>query len=462
MAAAQANLQNAVGNNINLPHDKFEGNKCIRDAPSVNGMLIEKHLRETLQFKVRNGVSLLTTAEGNDPGAGGAGGAVVQQGFADRQSALRTFLLSACEDGSTILRTLSDIAIFTNGQEIWTYIIGGLNVANRVYPTILYRKPPDSEARKHKQMVQNWTYLNLPVTQQDKFLCSHYKIMLEKHNPLEHPTFVIPEIDLLTIWGNGLHPHAKNIALTVLDSDVTDANSYARQNSCCYPATFPAHHPNAGAAQPNANTLSFAATCNHVQQKFIQMVDSNVFSLKGQPMVNLLDASGDGTPEPSVLGQGDAIFADNDGYMFASWKDIVDAGYDRERNSFAEYAIHVLNREQRQMRTCNNCGGVNHFSVKDGNMVCPTPQGSVPTALLSRIRYPVGVNPWRFTNDGGKGKGKGKGIGKGAKGKGGRGRGGYWVYQEPEAGPDDTSNMETEETEPAVQWIDDDHSGWNE
>ena len=61
----------------------------------------------------------------------------------------------------------------------------------------------------------------------------------------------------------------------------------------------------------------------------------------------------------------------------------------------------------------------------------------MPVALLKNVKYPVGVDPWRFSNPtsgaGGKGRGKGKGgKGKGdGGGRGGRGRGGsYWAGHE--------------------------------
>jgi len=137
------------------------------------------------------------------------------------------------------------------------------------------------------------------------------------------------------------------------------------------------------------------------------------------------------------------------------------------------------------MRTCRNCGGVNHFSHKDGVLICPTVEGSVPVSLLRDIKYPVGVNPWRFSV-GGKGKGgKGKGKGKGGRGSpsAGRGRGTFyndWFSDEWEAyyyyGGDQNENTPAEvpaevpaaaeeppaDVSEAQYFINDDFSGWNE
>ena len=142
-----------------------------------------------------------------------------------------------------------------------------------------------------------------------------------------------------------------------------------------------------------------------------------------------------------------------DAFLFASFNDMQQQNY----NDFCDYAIYVLNRDAGPLRTCRNCGGVNHFSHKDGVLICPTPENSVPTSLLRNIRYPIGINPWRF---GGRGNGKGKGKGKGA-GKGGRGRGGYWTWQEEEPIDEQSTSTPSNSNDDQGQYITDDFDGWN-
>ena len=92
--------------------------------------------------------------------------------------------------------------------------------------------------------------------------------------------------------------------------------------------------------------------------------------------------------------------------------------------------------------------GIGHFaeSKDKKEWLCPTPKGSVPWEILSNIKFPTGVNAWRF----GKGNGKGKGKGKGGRG-GGRGRGRY-----------EGSAYETEVVTDSVLEMDieDDTAGW--
>ena len=102
--------------------------------------------------------------------------------------------------------------------------------------------------------------------------------------------------------------------------------------------------------------------------------------------------------------------------------------------------------------------------------MCPTPDGSVPVSLLRNIKYPFGVNPWRFgSGKGAKGKG---GIGKGkGNGRGGRGRGGYWIHdasdswtweepqEETEATPMDTAQDDAGQS---IDFVVDDYDGFNQ
>ena len=468
MAANQAITNQLTSNNANVEPPLWRESKCIGDTPTADGMIIIKNILAVGSKVLRNGVSLTTNITGNDPGVGGAGGAVVQNGFADRNSASKVWIQSMVFDGAEIGNEIADAAVFQTGAQVWTYITTPDPITGA---SILYLPPTAEECRTHKRGVESMTYLHLPVAKQNNMLVHHFKSMIQSHNPKEHPGFVLPEIELIRIWAHGLHPHAKQYAVQLSNSNLGDPQSYARAHQCVHPANYPAHHPNGGNAHPNANELSFQLCAQHVHNKFSNELTAGIFALKATPAINLSES----VSESPVPGQDTA-----DAFLFASWRDAWEAGYD----SMAQYSINVLQREL-GMRTCRNCGGVNHFSHKDGVLICPTAEGSVPVSLLRDIKYPVSVRPWRFSV-GGKGKG-GKGKGKGGKGNPsggrGRGRGAYyndWFASEWEAyyyyGGD--QNEETPAETPAATpaaaeeppadaseaqyFINDDFSGWNE
>ena len=464
MANNQAFVNQLAGNNANESVPIWNEEKCIGDAPTSNGKLIEKNILQKGHKMMRNGVSLATNFTGNDPGVGGAGGAVVQTAMGDRNNATKCWFQSMCVDGSNIGNELSDAAVFTTGHQVWLYITTTAPVTGA---SILYLPPTTEEVREHKRWVEGLSYQHLPVAKQNNMLVHHFKSMIQAHNPKEHPSFVLTELEMIRIWANGLHPHAKQYAMQLVNSNLADAQSYARLNRCVHPVNFPAHHPNAGNAHPDAGNLSFQLCATHVHNKFTTELSAGIFALKAQPAINLSEAVSE-SPGPSQ---------DANAFLFASWRECWDAGYD----SMAQYSINVLQREL-GMRTCRNCGGVNHFSHKDGVLICPTVEGSVPVSLLRDIKYPVAVRPWRFSV-GGKGKG-GKGKGKGGKDKGGGGRGGGgrgtfyndWFSDEWEAyyyyggdqNEDTTAAAPTAAEEPpadvseAQYFINDDFSGWNE
>ena len=230
-----------------------------------------------------------------------------------------------------------------------------------------------------------------------------FKKLIDGHNPLLHPNMNINEAGKIAIFCNGLHPEAKIVAIQQRDNI-----ALARQNGCCYPAQYPAGHPNAGVNHPNANNLSFDLLALYVHRQFVTKVNAGLIHLNSKPGINLT------SPASPADDQGDKEF------LYVSWHDVSHS----ECNSIMALAQARGRDSAVPLKTCKNCGGVNHFSHKDGVLVCPTPESSVPVDLLRRIQYPFGVRPWRF--GGGKG-GKGKGSrGRGSR-DGGRGRGGFWT-----------------------------------
>jgi len=333
---------------------------------------------------------------------------------------------------------------FTTGKHIMDYIRA---------PGVIYLAPNDDVAEDHKTKTKALTYLDLPVDEQNENLCLYFKAMLQSHNPKLHTNFDIPEADLIATYCNGLHPEAKLEA-----NKCRKNNTYARAEGVCYPATYPAHHPLTGTAHPHANTISLDLLAVHVHNYFNERLTAGTFRLKGKPTagagLNVVDppsAEPDTAMDDTALPDTDP---DRSGFIYMSLN-LIGA------RSFYEYALNVFNRDNARMRTCRNCGGVNHFSHRDGVLICPSPEGSVPTNLLRNIQYPFGVSPWRF--GAGKGKGKGdKGRGRG-RGRGG-GRGGYWMHYRD----DDTWVWATDEPNPSddagqsVDYIIDDYDGFND
>jgi hypothetical protein len=439
MAAAAAQNQGMLNNQNDPTVVKWANQPLFGDVPTEDGMLrIERGL-QWLSSLSRGGSNLGANVERTDPGAGGGGNATVQQQHADRNQAARQAVLSLIEPTSDLYRECSN-APFTDGADIWAYL-----------PTRVYLRIQDDEAQSKIREAQQWTVRDLPVDKQDEMQCLHFKAKILAYNPMRHPNMNITHQQKLTIFCNGLHPEAKIIALQMKNN-----LAQAQANGCCFPAVYPVGHPQAGVAHPQANQLSLDALAMHVHRDFTTKLRAGIFRLKGQPGAAQLmtDNDGDDGPVTDLGGMASALpVPGQDAYVYASLHDAAVANY----SEIVSYAINILQRPSATLRTCKNCGGVNHFSHRDGVLICPTAENSVPVDLLRRIRYPFGITPWRF---GGRGKGKGKGIGKGkGGGKGGRGRGGYWVWQdEPDT---ESGSPDHDDAANQGQYITDDFDGWN-
>ena len=211
------------------------------------------------------------------------------------------------------------------------------------------------------------------------------------------------DIELRQVFVYGLHPEVKLLGIRVLNN-----MGIAAANNCVYPANLLPHEPGyvapadgAAVAHPNAGQIDNDALAIYLHTEAQTLIQAERIRLKGKPVINLTTSS-EGAESP-VPGQGS-------NFIFVTMHDVYEAGY----SNMADYVYFVKGRSVGGLRTCRNCGGINHFSHKDGELICPTPENSVPKDLLMQVRYPVGVNPWRFAT--GKGKGKGKGEGDGSKG----------------------------------------------
>ena len=454
MAAAAAQQMGMIQERQGEPIAKWTKPPLFGDVPTSDGNLRLEMARTFLHQQPAGGSTLGANVEGLDPGVGGGGNATVQAQHTDRNIRSRETLLSMI-DPSSNLHSICSAAPFTTGVHIWDYL-----------PGAVYLRPDNDEAQEHIRKVQAWTWEDLPPEQKDENLVLHFKAKILGYNPMKHPNMNINNAGLITIFCNGLHPQAKVEALKMRGNLVL-----AAQNNCCFPNQYAPGHPLAGNVHPNAGALSLDLLGMHVHREFTRNLRAGIFRLKGQPSVNLTtDESGasarsvpdEDAPDASPLLCETAN--DDDGFVYASLMDVYSNGL----RNFYDYAVYVLNRETR-LRTCKNCGGVNHFSHKDGVLICPTPENSVDTGLLSRIRYPIGVYPWRFSGRGG-GKGKGKGKGKGGRyGKGGRrngGRGAFlmdpWYFPAPTSEEQRDEGSSSQHSQNYVSDLHDDYDGWNQ
>ena len=431
MAAAQAQLAGLVNNQQSLPLVKWAAAPLFGDVPNEDGMLNLLQMDQWLHSISRGGSTLGANAEGTDPGAGGGGNATVQAQHNDRNIACRIAILSLIQSGSRLYNLLSQ-APFANGRQIRTYLRGA---------GIVYLRPTDDVAQARLLEVQSWTYLDMPVKDQDENLVLNFKAKLEGYNPKLHPNMVMPNNTMIATFCNGLHPEAKLLAL-----EMKTNLPLAVTNGCCNPVNFPAYHPNGGNPHPNAGQLNLDLLALYVHNKFSMKLRAGLFRLKAVPGINQTSEFPDTTM---------------DEYCYASIDDAQSANY----HNFHDYVCYSMDREASRHRTCNNCGGVNHLSHKDGVFVCPTPLGSVPIDMLRHIRYPFGIRPWVFGT--GKGKGKAKGKGKpSARGVGGRGRGTYATWDDDSVSHEhepivDVPSARIDNDDEAVATIHDDFDGFN-
>ena len=205
-------------------------------------------------------------------------------------------------------------------------------------------------------------------------------------------------------------------------------------------------------------------------------LNAGLFRLNSQPVVNLASeppaespdapstTMGSTNPQPHPNLSGSPNPGGVPDFVFFSLSDVAGS----RSSTIADFVYAAFHRDARGMKTCKGCGGINHFEYENGKRICPTPENSVPIDMLKNIRYPVGVNPWRFHpyGKGSKGSKGSKGKGRGGDGRG-RGRGGYWMYWQED---DTTTPTESTQEEPAPMdetpdgpfaiWEDND--GWNE
>ena len=450
MAAAAAQLQAMQQAQTQEPFKKH-GHILFGDLPTETGRIHLKNIENNLAAISRGQASLLSNVNGTDPGFGGNGNAVVLAQHFDRNEASFHYLLSCMDPASQLHKTCS-AAPFTTGAHIWTYIHG---------PEVVYLPPSLDAAKAHKKRVKAFTHDQLPTDKQDSMQVLHFKSMVTSHNPLCHPQFDFTRDEITDIFLDGLHPKAKLIGIKVY-RDRANLNLN-------FPAVYAGHEVNAGAVHPLAGECNIDALALYIHKEFNDLISAGELRLKGVPMINAVSESSD-------------VPTDTTNTIFISWEE-VPHGFNLEQHVLATFQ-----RKSGKLRTCKRCGGVNHFEFGSDGKNCPTPEGSVDSRLLSQIRYPIDINPWKFSNGRGRGGSKGgsyKGGGKGSSyGKGGRGNGRsgafsateYWHQDADGNWIDITEQYSTQqppnvtppavtppvESPPAVQVvIVEDYDGWN-
>ena len=132
--------------------------------------------------------------------------------------------------------------------------------------------------------------------------------------------------------------------------------------------------PRPSPAHPNAGNRSLALTALHLDTEFKAKLDAGLFRLKGTPVINLASESRDEQDAGSDTLDRKTTESN---IFYASWEEAILANV-----TLTDFAMINFGREVGRLRTCKNCGGVNHFAYKDGVLICPTPERSVPENLL--------------------------------------------------------------------------------
>ena len=407
----QLNIANEAASQ--LPHEtaKVQNSERFTDTPTANAQVTLIKLMQQANgiyvAQVAVGGTLLGTAPGCPGHAGGVGNAALQVQHGDRENRGHTLLVSGILPGTLLYLKMTTPPYAGEGRAVWLYLNG---------PGVVYLAPTLQESKAHKKRVLALTYSDMPAAQQGPQLVLEFWSFLNNQNQAMHANFVLAPADLFESWMNGNYVYAKVKAIELFNLPLAQQTI----QGLVFPAFIAAHEIGGGNAHPQAGDLDYLAIVQAVHLHFTTGLEARVFVLKGPPTAFLQQDE----PEPSVPLQGVVSGTTDDLFIYASWQDAA-----KEDTNLIAFANGKGGKGAgKGFKTCNNCGGVNHFFQQDGKTVCPTPQGSVDKEILMNMKYPFGVQPWRFGKGKG-GKGGGKGAGKGNKGKGGF-RGNHWVDYE--------------------------------
>ena len=416
MATQAAQLQSATFNEGDKHINLWTKDKLFGDIPTADGNIRLLKMEQALAEQKVHGATGLANCRGVDPGAGGVGNAMQVQQHTDRCEATRLLILSMIDPGSRMFLLMNDPVTFQTGRHLFDYLHG---------PMVVYIAPQRDEVVAHKKMVSSLTWEDLPSTQKNPELVMNFKKFITSQNPNRHPAFDYNEAEYIDIFVDGVHAQAK-VEATKLRNNLP----YAVQQDCVHPANYPAHHPLNGNAHPRAGQLSLDAMAIYCSIDFSAKLRSGLFHLNTRPeqVINMVDGEHKIAPHGSPASR--EILDGDESTIFLSWDDVNKQGFE----TISQY-LYYVNKSRtptpKLFPTCKNCGGLFHFEYEDGKRVCPTPKDAVPAALLSQIKYPFGVKPWKFNIGTGRGGLVPRGYFKGGKGRGrggGRGRGVFEFY----------------------------------
>ena len=353
-------------------------------------------------------------------------------------------IISIFVPGCEMHRRLSEDVFESKGSLMWIYLNG---------KDVFHLCPSQDEVRANKNAFERITYDTMPDKKKhDVDAILHLRSLIEGNNQYDDPEFVKTNGQKNVQLALGCPRQVRAEAYKIIES-----SSYATSlnlnfsgfydvfepefNHGVNPAADAANHDPNFNEHPNAGELSFSKFSLHIHKEFKNKVESKEIHLNVRSEVNIVQSP---PPSPVALLAGtDAVGPVESEYV--SWNDSVNMGYSLSEN------VAYLSGSTSPFRTCRNCMGIGHFaeSKDKKEWLCPTPKGSIPWEILSNIKFPTGVNVWRFGKGFGKGKGKGKGGGRGNFNGRGRGRNGGSAY-ETEVVIDSVHEMD----------IEDDTDGW--
>ena len=157
--------------------------------------------------------------------------------------------------------------------------------------------------------------------------------------------------------------------------------------SYTHPANYPAHHPQAGTAHPNAGQPDIMAIAHGFYSEWARMIDKGMIKTVPKGMAYQVRDT-----HARITGtlHGRRTPPRHHGYR-STYSDASSSDDDGERANMA--------RERINSRTvCGICGGIGHAGKVDGVGTCLTARlgNRIPHGDLARMTYPDGYNPPRF------------------------------------------------------------------
>ena len=346
-----------------------------------------KRLRTALGGIVQDHATLLATALGTDPGHGGvvvpapaagaAGPAAVTQEMVDQHN-LRNARLWACiiekiEPRSRIYQTLSAAPFQNAGRATYNFIYEEGHLAR------------DTAARQN--LLNEWEEMTINNSKipYDENTLFNWLQKIEKAAEILNKGLQPIRKKFL----DGLPPQLNYIAGP--ERIRTDDGSYV------LPANFPAHHPNAGAADPNAGRPDNMKMARVYTMEWCRLL--SVGAIKAPPKGSVNSVSTDIVDNTTTSIDGrhfDACNIKSSDEPSSS----TDSFQEDVSDSLDEDILAVARERINETFICTTCGGFGHASVV-GQFECLTKKLNIkiPAERLRAIQYPDGLKFPTFTRN---------------------------------------------------------------